>query len=834
MKTAEKPKYTFHLLGNAHLDPVWLWDWREGLNEGIITCRTILDMMDEDPELTFNRGEAVIYEHIEKTDPSTFRRIRKYVESGRWDIIGGTYLQSDENLPETETLIRQYMRGQQYFASRFGKRITVGWAADCFGHAAGMPDIMASAGIRYFAFTRPDANQIKLSKPAFRWVGAGGAEILGYRPAAGWYGCERDEIENRLNAQLESSKNCELRNIGIFYGLGNHGGGPTRRHLCDIRKWAGQHPEVNVVHSTFHRFFGELEKETRNKASDFLPKITGELGFCLRGCYSSVAKFKFQYRRAQAHIYRAEKTSSAIAARLGIPPADLARTWDTVLFNAFHDILPGSSIERAANEQIESIGGSIQESKAAEFKALNSLSNQIDTRIMKAVGDMPTGVSMLVWNPHPHAFDGYLELEASLDWRPIFRYMNRPDEIPVRILDSQKKALAFQIVAAECAPTFKEFGWRKRAVVPVKIPPMGWSMMEMAWVEGAPAPKNPKSKPATATANSIQNSIFKVEALQNGKGISILKDGKPFLKGDGLSAAVFDDAWGSWGGMGEEADSVDISKIVEKWTVKEVKVLEKGPWRSSLWVRLGGMKSRIDLTIRLYAGIDKVEISARVFWDNPRCRLKLVMPVDGDKAEYEVPGSSIMRPPLGEVPGCRWVRISGKDVRPVAFISDALSNFNFRPGSLEATVVRSSGYATSAKICEGEEWFPPSDCGELKFNFILVPGNRDLAKLAEELEQPLVTLPVPTKPGPLPSQGSLMEIQPSGLTVLAFKPANKGKAWILRLLETAGKTVQPKLKFLGKTVVLDKISAGTFASWRIEIGKKGIKAIRCDTTEKPV
>ncbi|HCE46338.1 MAG TPA: hypothetical protein DET40_22560 [Lentisphaeria bacterium] len=833
MKTSEKPKYTFHFLGNAHLDPVWLWDWREGLNEGIITCRTILDLMDEDPELTFNRGESVIYEHIEQTDPETFSRIKKYVKEGRWDVVGGTFLQSDENLPETETLVRQYMRGQQYFKSRFGKNITVGWAADCFGHAAGMPDIMASAGIKYFAFTRPEKQQLPLSKSAFRWIGAGGSEILAYRPT-GWYGTNRDEMNRRLDETIASSEASDLVNVGIFYGLGNHGGGPTRRAICEIRKWGEQHPEVKIVFSTYHKFFTELDKEVKAKAPNFLPKVVGEMGYSQRGCYSSVAKFKFQYRRAQANIFSAEKTSSAISAKLGKPLSIPQRTWDTVLFNGFHDILPGSSIERATDEQIESIGSAVQDAKYAQFTALNALSNQIDTRVVKATGDMPTGVSMLVWNPHPYPYEGYMEMEACLDWRPIFEYRNRQEEIPVRILGSDKKPLPFQLVATDCPNLFTDVGWRKHAVIPVKLPAMGWSMMEMAWVEGAPAPKGPKSKPATATANSIQNSIFKVEATAGKKGIKILKNGKPFLKGDGLSAVMFEDDYGSWGGGENDPDAVNITKVKEQWTVKGVKVLEKGPWRSSIWVRLAGGKSRIDLTIKLYAGLDTVEISARVLWDNPRCRLKLVMPVDGEKAEYEVPGGSIKRPPLGEVPGCRWVRVNGGNGQSVAFISDAIGNFNLKPGALEATVVRSSAYSHSGKIKPGEPWFPASDCGELKFNFILASGSNDLAKLAENLEQQIVTLPVPAKRGTLPSEGSLMQIETAGVSVLAFKPASNGKGFVLRLLETAGKSVQPKLKLLGKTVQLGKIGPRKIASWRIDIGKSGIKASPCNTAENSI
>jgi len=214
----KQKRLTFHLIGNAHLDPVWLWDWREGFNEGIITCRTILDLMDEFEELTFVRGESAIYQYIEEHDPKTFRRIVKQVEAGRWDVVGGTVIQPDTNLPAAETFARHFARGQNYFLSRFGRTARVAWAADSFGHCAGLPAVMTAAGITGFAFTRPFAAELPLEKPAFWWDGPGSEPILAYRPAVGWYGTDRGETLKRLDASLEAAQQCDLENVGIFYG----------------------------------------------------------------------------------------------------------------------------------------------------------------------------------------------------------------------------------------------------------------------------------------------------------------------------------------------------------------------------------------------------------------------------------------------------------------------------------------------------------------------------------------------------------------------------------------------------------------------------------------
>ncbi len=356
-------KIVIHLIPNAHLDPVWLWDAREGLNEGITTCRTILELMEEFPELTFIRGEAAIYQYIEIHDPESFRRIQRMVKAGRWDIVGGNYIQPDTNLPATEPLARQFLHGISYFREKFNKQVTAAWAADSFGHSAGLPEILAAAGIQSFACTRPMPTEFGMESPAFWWEGPGGSRILVWRPTHGWYGCERFDLGPRLDQCLIEAQKLGLGIGACFFGLGNHGGGPSREHLLEIREWQSRHPEVELVYSGLHRLFGELRQRIRPTSANKLPIHRGEMNFCLRGCYVSLAGVKFAYRRAENSILRAESTH-ALARMAGVGasanPSGLKIAWMDILFNAFHDILPGSCIERAADEQMESLGRALQ------------------------------------------------------------------------------------------------------------------------------------------------------------------------------------------------------------------------------------------------------------------------------------------------------------------------------------------------------------------------------------------------------------------------------------------------------------------------------------------
>jgi alpha-mannosidase len=820
---------TIHLIGNAHLDPVWLWDRREGLNEGITTVRTMLDLMDEFPEMTLIRGESAIYQHVEKYDPASFGRIKKMVKAGRWDVVGGTYIQPDTNLPGAETLVRQYAHGQRYFKSRFGKVVTAGWQADSFGHSAGLPEILAASGINFFAFSRPSYKVVTLAEHAFWWVGDGGARILAQRAPTVAYQNERYNMLELLDDVIKVHAESRLENIPCFYGLGNHGGGPSRRHLIEIREWAAKHPEVKVVHSGLHKLNDALRKEIARKGENLIPTHKGELNYCLRGCYSSVAKFKFPYRRSEALLARAEATDAIVAASQKRSAADLSKTWEVMLFNSFHDILPGSSIERAMDDQIASLGGILHDAAETEFDALNALASDIDTTLTrKPPKDHPSAVTALVWNPHPFRYDGPIELETSLDYRPLLEnYTNRDEEVPIEVLGADRKAVPFQIIRNEHS-SLKEFPWRKRVVMPVSLPAFGWNVVELGWVEGA-KPLVVKT-PVKAKPGSIANALWRVEAKKGGSGVQFFHHGKKFFAGDGLQAVLFDDPWGSWGGMQEEPDSFLLKKVREHWKITEVELLEEGPERAALWVRFAGKKSRIDLTFHVSRDRDVVDVSARVLMDDRSARLKLVFPA-GDQVDYEVPASVVRRGPAGEVPGARWARVHGKN-GGMGFASDALYNFDSEKGEFRATVARASRYANDVETpANAELWRPAVDCGELKFRFLVTDVKADLPRLAAELEQAPVVLTVPPGKGKQKRIGSLMELTPSSVRLLALKRAEDESGFILRAQAAPGKVVKVSALWLGKKIQLGALNGGEIATWKLQSTKTGWKAVRLKLPE---
>ena len=524
---------------------------------------------------------------------------------------------------------------------------------------------------------------------------------------------------------------------------------------------------------------------------------------------------KFAFRRAEAALTRAETAATAGRLVAPAPVPDLGATWRGLMFNSFHDILPGSSIERALDEQVDWTRGILHTARAVEFGALNALSRRVDTSVAPVPADHPTAVALLVWNPHPHPYDGPIELEASLDYRPAFPYQDRPDAVPIEVRGPDGKPRALQRIKPEC--TFlTNIPWRARVLTNVRLPALGWAVVTLGWVEGA----RPVKAAAGATAprrGEIRSRHYRAQAQVGRRGLALFQGLRPLLGPGGLGAITVDDAFGSWGGCyaDQEADSWHLTRVRHIWKIAAVETLERGPLRAALWVRLAGGNSELELTLRLAAGRDAIDVEARLMWNEKRARLKLVFPGAGDEAEYDVPGGSVRRGPSGEVPGGRWVRLrQGKHA--LGFASDALYGFDTSDGTFRASVVRSTRYAFDARdTAATPDWLPVVDRGEYRFKFLISTDTAALPRLAAELEQPPVALSVPPHPGPLGRSGSIVRLDPAGVRLLALKPAEDGNGLIVRLQETAGRSTIPRLTVAGQNYPLSSLPAHGLATYRL-------------------
>ncbi len=764
-------KKIIHLLPNAHLDPVWLWDRSEGLNEGIRTCRALVRLLEEFPEMVFNRGEAAVYHHIETFAPELWEQIRSLIEAGRWECVGGNWVQTDHNMPSTECLFRHYRAGQQYFREKFGHAAVTAWAPDSFGHGAGIPDLLVANGFRYFSFMRPQ--KLELPGDLFRWRGTGGGSLLAYRLLS--YTAERDVAPglDRLAAHEEGRPG---RNIGVGFGLGDHGGGTSRGQIEGALAWAAAHPEFEVRFSTFRSFFAALEEEIASGRE--LPEVRGELNYCLRGCYSSVPRFKRLYRQAESALLRAERTAEA-AAPLLHAPTDLKPLWRMLFFNTFHDILPGSAIERALEQQSCQLSAVIDSAFEAEGAALNRLIAAIDMPVPPAPAEnWPEAVPMLVFNPLPRPFRGMIELEESIDYRPIYRF--RREDPVVELRDDAGNLLPAQEIPEE-HNAMKHCVWRKRLLVPVELPPTGWKVLTFATgTRPAPYPV-PAGIPAVGCGeNGIRNQHWQITGTVGEDSLSLMSASGTLLP---LSFALFRDRFGSWGGMSEEPESIHLQELLEVWKIRASRIVESGPLRAAIWFRIEGAASHLELTLRLAMDSPVIAAELRVFCRDRACRLFLRLP-QAEQLLCDVPGGEVERRTEGQFPAVGWVKLRYPDGESFGFAADGAFGYDNEEGFFRYGVARRTLYA--ADEVDGASLHPelPVSAGELTLRFLLSSEANTIRQRSEELFlSPRVLAGWPHQ-GALPPAGSLLSVTPDCVRIVEF--VREGDAIRLALQNCSG------------------------------------------------
>jgi alpha-mannosidase len=766
-------KPTVHLICNAHLDPVWQWRWEEGASEALATFKTAVRLIREHPRLIFNHNEAVLYRWVERLDPNLFEDIRRLVSAGRWCVSGGWFLQPDLNLPGTESLIRQVVFGRSYFAEKFGAAPRVAYNFDSFGHTGGLPQILTLAGYRMYIHMRPQAGELDLPSDLYRWRGVDGSEIVGLRISVGLYHTEPDNITDRLRAGVAKALELE-RDVPVFWGLGDHGGGATHEDLKTIDDFAARESRVRIVHSTTESLGQALEEAARTA-----PVVEGDIQRVFTGCYTSLSRVKRRSRVSLGELLRAEVARSASWWALGqeFPGEKLERAWRGHLFNDFHDVLTGTCTEPAERDALDLYGRVSTSARALSLEAAAALAGRVRTD-----ADVPVTVlrALPVAGPVP------VEVECMLDYRPR---LDRPWHLTLLGLDGRE--IPSQEEQPESLLPYN--GWRRKVCFMAEGKGAGASFYNLVAREGEPSP----APAQPALKHSLDRRTGLVHSLE-ARGI-------PFniLRGALLEPIVIEDPGDSWG-----AGVWNYRRVLGRFKLEsKVGPVVDGPIRritESVW-RWG--RSRIVYRVLAYAGWPVIELRLRVHWAEERQRLKLRLPtaLESPSLLAEVPGGAITRPADGEehVHGS-WLFLKGM-IRG-AGVGLGLANsgqpgFDFLGGELRLSVLRSAAY------CH-DQGFPLGEHPRRKF---MDQGVHDVRLLvtAGEPRAVLESLPFladwlnapPAAYAHLPFGGgsasgapehatsgpeAFLSVGARNVRLLACRPSRDEKALIIRLQEATG------------------------------------------------
>jgi alpha-mannosidase len=371
-------EYTVLFASHAHIDMNWMWSWQETVQAALATFRTILGLMDEYPDFTFSQSQASCYHLVEQYDPELMEAIKKRIREGRWEVTASAWVETDKNMPNTESLLRHIRYTKSYLQSAWGvdpASLTIDFSPDTFGHSANIPEIDACGGVKYLYHCRGLAEKHVL----YRWRSPSGAELICQREPY-WYNRGiQDEIA--FDA-AELARACGgLKTSLIVYGVGDHGGGPTRRdieRILEMREWP-VYPALRF--GTFAEYFRAAET-----VRDGLPLVDREINFVFTGCYTTQSRIKMGNRHGEAALLDAEALDAMGKVLTGrrYPPEKLEQAWRKVLFNHFHDIITGSCVRDSRDfamanyAEVQAVAGTARE------KAGINLAAEIDTSMIPA------------------------------------------------------------------------------------------------------------------------------------------------------------------------------------------------------------------------------------------------------------------------------------------------------------------------------------------------------------------------------------------------------------------------------------------------------------------
>ena len=763
------------MIGNAHIDPVWLWRWQEGFQEVKATFRSALDRMNEKPDFKFTSSSSIFYEWVENSNPAMFEEIKKRVAEGRWEIAGGWVIEPDCNIPSGESFVRQGLYGQRYFKEKFNKTAKTGYNIDSFGHNGSLPQILKKSGLDNYVFMRPMPNEKGIPNRVFWWVSSDGSRVLTYRIPYEYCtgGKDLETNLNRLKTEIKEDEN----ELMFFYGVGNHGGGPTKANIKSIEELNAVVDNPKLVFSTTEEFFDSIRKDNIE-----YPVVQDDLQHHASGCYSVHSGIKKWNRRSENMLITAEKFSTIASIVKNQPyPKDFERAWKRVLFNQFHDILAGTSLISAYEDTRNMHGEALSIAETNLNYAIQSISWDID---IEEDEDMRP---IVVFNPHSWAGKMVCELEA--------RGLSNDN---YKLIDDQGSIVLSQRIQSETVTG------QSRLLFVAELPSMGYRVYRLYLNQD----DIQQSVNVRVENNTLENSRFKIEINPDTGNVKSFYDKQcdlEIFRREGARLAVIEDKSDTW-----SHNVFKFDKEICNMKPVYIRIMEEGPVRSVLRVRYKYNDSYVNQDFRMYRDLDYVEVKVDVDWREPLTMLKVKFPVsfDSGKPTYEIPYGYIEKTVNGEEEaGQNWIDFSGKHIKkPVmyglAIANDAKYSYAFDVDEMGITILNNSVYAhhDPAKLNPKLE-YTYVDHGIQSFTYAMLPHegswkNSDIIRVAQELNQrPSIIIETYHKGG-LPQVNSFVSVNNKQVIVSVVKEAEDKDGVIIRAYETLKQPVDVEISLL--------------------------------------
>jgi alpha-mannosidase len=797
---------TYQLTGNSHIDAAWLWPWTETVDVVKRTFGTALQLMYEYPEYTYTQSAAAYNEWIADKYPEMNAEIARRIKEGRWEIVGGMWVEPDLNMPDGESLVRQLLVGKRWFKQQYGVDTRIGWNPDSFGYTWQLPQIYKKSGIDYFVTQKMawcDTNQLPFK--FFWWESPDGSKVLTYFP--------HDYANDNLNPvrlardfTIAQKQAAGLPRIMDLYGIGDHGGGPTRAILDEGFHWAAPgHVTPKIEFGTAQSYFTAFEKQIAPNSPEWnyqsiakgyvpppaipgkvnIPTWKSELYFEYhRGVMTTQANHKRNMREAEVEVLNAEKWASLawVLAGRAYPGAELTEDWKKVLFNQFHDLAAGSGI------------GQIYKDAQKDYDVVRWSTNEIDTTALEAVAEKtdthvnhPDAVPVVVFNSLGWPRSGSVTLKLQLPGA-------NPSGVHVEDIATGK------IQMPELISFDPKTGVTEVRISVRDIPAFGYKVHRV-YSEPLNGPKYHATN-ARDTGDSlvIENANLSATVNKQTGCITSLFDKRSNTEALATGACgnqlqFFKDTPKDYDAWNVDPGTLEVPPMIIDHP-DSVELMGTNTPLPKIRVTRHRQDSKFLQTININPGSDMVDIDNEIDWHESHILLKAAFPLaaSGPFATYEIPYGTIDRATTRnnsweqaqfEVAAMRWADLSGPGPdgkqHGLSILNQSKYGYDAVGNVLRLTLLRSPKWPDAE-----------ADMGHHHFHYALYPhaGTWKEALTVRhgyEYNYPLTAVVTTAHPGSLPASHSFASVSPENVVLTAVKKAEDANGLIFRVYEWAGK-----------------------------------------------
>lgn len=829
-------KYTIYCVGHAHIDMNWMWSWPETVAVANDTFSTVLKLMDEYPDFVFSQSQASVYSIIERYNPAMLEKIKARVREKRWEITASHWVEGDKNLVGGETLVRHLLYTRDYMKKLFGLQpedVIIDWAPDTFGHAATVPSYLVQGGVKFCYLHRP--GNFGSGRPGmFYWQGPDGARVLVRNDMVQAYnGTVSFDIGNNL---IDFVKENGSSTYMFVYGVGDHGGGPTRRDLNKITDMASWPVFPEIKFATARSFFEAFEREVPDP-----PVLAEELNVEFTGCYTSQALIKKANRFSENRLADAEfaATMSWKILEHDYPHEKLEESWKNCLFNHFHDILPGSGVRDTLHYSMglfQNIMAGTGMIEILELRRLASAINTSENNSAEIPDDVPSTFYQDAFGAGVGigAGEGNLSIAEQSSGRGVRPFVifnptagERSQVIEVTVWDNpvpgdsiqlKDKLFAVRTAADKLLPAQfisegSEWGHRYvKLAFPVKVSGFGYASYTVVEAKAEPGDIGLKllqplhhcrySSHERAARFGGENAyvIFEINPVTG--GILRLHDKKSGL--DIISPERQSPLFEYAAERPHEMSSwlTDFSGERQALEIKAISYMATGPYKIAVKVEAEIHNSKFTVIYEMEENNPLISVNIKGTWletgskntGSPSLRIPFIFNLDSVEATYEIPFGAIRRNLNHdeEVPALQWAKVVGSKYEKSAgclLLNDCKHGHALDNDTLRVSLLRGS-YNPD----------PAPDLGEHKIKLALLPfsgniSNAECTGYAQNFNRRLKVVGTDVHSGNLPPTGQFIKVSADNIIVSGLKKAENSAGIVIRLYETEGRDSKGEIIF---------------------------------------